>query len=123
MRAWADGFANDFHPATGPVLLIAGGGATLAFSRVVAPRDNTLFLPLFNLNPSLARDWPKGLNPRVCLTRPVKTGSKSGRGRAFLPWRRPWRALFRMDRRQIGDWWRDWLTIFVHLLNQSATDA
>ncbi|CDX61710.1 hypothetical protein MPL3365_70057 [Mesorhizobium plurifarium] len=57
------------------------------------------------------------------LTEAGKTGSKAGGKSIFTVAKTVEKLFFRMDRRQIGDWWRDWLTIFVHLLNQSATDA
>ncbi|CDX22224.1 hypothetical protein MPL3356_390207 [Mesorhizobium plurifarium] len=57
------------------------------------------------------------------MTEAGKTGSKAGGKSIFTVAKTVEKLFFRMDRRQIGDWWRDWLTIFVHLLNQSATDA
>jgi len=80
-------------------------------------------LPFFNPNQPLAGCRRCGSSHHGFLTEAGKTGSKAGEEEHFYHGGDHGGLFFRMDRRQIGDWWRDWLTNFVHLLNQSATDA
>jgi hypothetical protein len=79
--------------------------------------------PHFDPNRSIGGQDCCGSVVHGFLTEAGKTGSKAGEGEHFYRGGDHGGLFFRMDRRQIGDWWRDWLTIFVHLLNQSATDA
>jgi hypothetical protein len=79
--------------------------------------------PHFDLNRSIGGQDCCGSSLHGFLTQAGKTGSKAGEEEHFYRGEDHGGLFFRMDRRQIGDWWRDWLTIFVHLLNQSATDA
>ncbi|RWM16057.1 MAG: hypothetical protein E5X74_32750 [Mesorhizobium sp.] len=77
----------------------------------------------FDLNRSIRGQNCCGSDLHGFLTEAGKTGSKAGEEEHFYRGEDRGRLFFRMDRRHNGDWWRDWLTIFVHLLNQSATDA